>query len=135
MHVMTTVDKLPITAADIIGQVTAMGGEVTNNIEALAANMAGKLAERGVTRRNDGQKVDDRLLADASMATGALLILQMKTTSFDRDIEERAGEPDIAEERERSEDARQAAIGVQAAISTLLGDMDDPAIRTFQQTL
>jgi len=129
---MTTLDRSSITKEDICRQVVAMGGQVTNTIDTLAGTMAQILTKAGVQKRADGQKVSDRELADAACATVALLALQLHTVAFKRDTEARVGEPEVVEARREGDDAQMSAIAVQAAISTLLGDSDDPMIRVVE---
>jgi hypothetical protein len=132
---MTTIDRSPITKEDICSQVVTMGGQVTEAIETLAGTMAQKLSEVGVEKRTNGERADDNDLAKAACATDGLLSLQLHTTAFSRDTEARAHEPEVAEMRRTSEETHVSAIAVQAAVSKLLGDLDDPAIRTFELKL
>ncbi len=120
-------EQLPITEQDILNQVTAMGGEVTPDVEMLAATAANKLELHGVRRNADGRLVDEEQLKKAGAATKILEDLQARASALDQQTQH-ASEPSVVEAKKKVAAIRKMALAVKAAVSILLGDTENPAI-------
>ncbi|MDD5470204.1 MAG: hypothetical protein PHO92_05410 [Candidatus Peribacteraceae bacterium] len=120
-------EQLPITEQDILNQVTALGGDVTPDVEMLAATAANRLRLHGVHRNADGRKVDEEQLKKAGAATKILETLQASTSALDQRMQH-AAEPEVVEAKKKVAAIRKMALAVKAAVSILLGNLDDPAI-------
>ena len=110
---MTKPNQSPISRHDICDQVILMGRDVTENIEAIAQDMAGRLAKYGVAMTADGIGTDANQL---SLAASAKLECMAKFASEDVGI-------------------MQEIIAVSAAVSTILGDLANPAIGAVQNSV
>jgi hypothetical protein len=109
---MDTLETLPISRHDICDEVILHGDDDTMAVQEVAADMAQKLAQCGVQMRTDRTRVSDTQLARAGIAK----LCWMQKFSAE-------GTPEI----------RQAVIAVSAAVSLLLGDLDNPAIDAMRK--
>lgn len=109
-----TPEKLPISSGDICNQVILLGGDVTENIERMAEDMAARLAAYGVVMPADRENAGKEQLSQAALAKVESLFRFAKANT--REIVN-------------------AMVAVNAAVSVLLGDLTAPSIGAMQKDI
>ena len=127
-----SLEQLPITEEDICRQVVAMGGSITPNLTTFAAVIATKLQLHGVWRNADGHRVGTNQLQRAEAAMKMLRDLQAQGSSLNQRKQDEAHDTAIEEAVEKIQEILKVATAVQAAVATLLGDTENPAINSMR---